>query len=441
MKKTILTVIATVLLLLFHSGTSYAVDLTVDCPGGGNPCSKVGLDPLFSIATDYFWYPGKTVSKTVTVKNSSTSPQNFSMLITHTSEVDSVIENAFTTAVKQNVTTLFTGTLAEFYAVPAIDMGVISSGGSQDYSIAATLDPNAGNELENRQTAFDITIGFNTQQVEPSPSINPSGEPFTSPSPTPVSSPPENNGGGGGDNGGGGGGGGNGSSGAAPTCDAQAPTSAPSLSVSANGSNSVILSWSSVSPVTHYMIRYGTTPGSFIYGAANVGNVTTFTVNQLSAGQIYYFEVAGVNGCKPGPWSNQSSVSPSGAVLALGPAAGFTEQVLGATTASPEPSATPETLGTPSGEVKGETTCIGNPWWWIPLLIEAAILLIYIFINPNRPKYWWLIPVVLAIASQIVHYFWGCRCLGRLCNWYWLFNLIIAVIAAINLYQKDTTNN
>ena len=56
-----------------------------------------------------------------------------------------------------------------------------------------------------------------------------------------------------------------------------------------------------------------------------------YVVNNLSGGITYYFRVRAGNGCNGGPYSNEISATPGGAVIS-GPAAGFTEGVLGVNT-------------------------------------------------------------------------------------------------------------
>lgn len=153
-------------------------------------------------------------------------------------------------------------------------------------------------------------------EVTPTPTLPP-GEPTpTTPPPTeggapPAGAPPSGDGGGG----------------ATPySCGAAVPQGAPTLtSVSPAGSGQMNVSWTAVSGVTHYALSYGPTSGNYLYGVANTGNTTTFTVGELDPGKNYCFAVRGVNDCAPGPLSNERC---SGAVL--GAATGG--QVLGLST-------------------------------------------------------------------------------------------------------------
>lgn len=107
----------------------------------------------------------------------------------------------------------------------------------------------------------------------------------------------------------------NGDGGDTPICPESSPTASPELQAFYTSDTSVMLTWNSVGPVTHYMIRYGTSSGNYQYGSTNIGNVISYEVKDLDANQTYFFQLAGVNECAAGHWSNE--ISPSrGRILA-----------------------------------------------------------------------------------------------------------------------------
>jgi hypothetical protein len=124
---------------------------------------------------------------------------------------------------------------------------------------------------------------------------------------------------------------GNSSAPSAPTCGDQKPGSAPVLlSAVSSGANSITLNWAKANnPVSYYLVTFGTKPGEQLYGNPNVGNTTSYTVNNLSGGKRYYFEVRAGNGCMPGDYSNELSSGATGGLIA-GVPGGFESNVLGA---------------------------------------------------------------------------------------------------------------
>jgi len=151
-----------------------------------------------------------------------------------------------------------------------------------------------------------------TPPVEPTPTLPPEVTPTPTPTlppgvtPTPTSPPGE---------------GGPPGPGEAPVCGATIPLAPTLLSATKSGSEAD-LTWTAVSPVTHYSISYGLSSGNYIYGVSNTGNVTSFAVGGLDPAATYCFAVRGVNDCAPSGLSNEIC---TGEVLGVG-------QVLGVTT-------------------------------------------------------------------------------------------------------------
>ncbi|MBI4058340.1 fibronectin type III domain-containing protein [Candidatus Gottesmanbacteria bacterium] len=136
-----------------------------------------------------------------------------------------------------------------------------------------------------------------TPPPTPTPSPTPSPSPTPDPTPTPSSTPSATPGTGGSD----------------PTaspfvaCTKSAPSSPTNLRAVATGVKTVNLSWSGTANTTHYGIVYGQESGRYTWGAADVGNVTSFTVGNLLPSTRYYFAVFAVNDCASSGVSDEAN--------------------------------------------------------------------------------------------------------------------------------------
>lgn len=416
--KAILTGILFGIFLLNANPAKAQTDLIVTCP----PAEGVNTCTVSPVATPLFnetnWAPGDFTIKTFEVVNQDLEDScNLTLETLNETQTPENFAETLGTALFDSANLYFLDLMQALFDAGPVSIGTVSPNSSNIYNWFVIFDPDAGNEFQNAQTIFDFNLAFVCN-------------PLTTPTPTPTpTSTPEP----------GGGGGSVLSAAGAPVCNSAVPSSAPALTAAQAGTNSVLLTWTPVNNATHYMIRYGTTPGAYIYGAPNVGNTTSYTVNLLSSGATYYFQVAAVNNCMPGPWSAESSTRPTGVVFPIGPAPGFIETILGTSTeASASPSASP-TIDT-AGEVAAASTCT-DPYypWWIPLVIQiVATALYYLIIRSRKERHalWWLIPAMFAVISQIVHEILGCNCgTDWLCPWYWVFNLIIFTISGLFYYR------
>jgi len=196
---------------------------------------------------------------------------------------------------------------------------------------------------------------------------------------------------------------------------------APTLTLDGTGPGSVDLSWTKVDEADEYIILYGVNDGQYLY-AARVGNVLSYTVQGLTAGN-YYFVVRAEDGS-----GNQSSNSNQVSTLSLLAAPGGGGQVAQGFTEAAEVTqenpAKNDSNGetAPSGEVLGVTSC--NPWlnslWWVLLLVQLIGLLLIEYLWGK--KHQWLKLVVYALVGTtsigLVHYLVNVDCFtNSLVNW------------------------
>lgn len=169
--------------------------------------------------------------------------------------------------------------------------------------------------------AVKITVHYvaPTPTPTPTPTSTPTPTPTSTPTPTPTPSSSS-------------GSSGSSSSGSSSSCNDSKPSSAPKLIRTEAGINSVSLVWSEAAdPVSYYLVAYGLLSNSPAYGNPNIGGkgTTAYTVNGLAAGVTYYFKIRAGNGCMPGDFSNELSVTPFGTETESNVADNFTEGVLG----------------------------------------------------------------------------------------------------------------
>jgi hypothetical protein len=380
---------------LLPVGKAHAADLTVTCPGGNNLCTiSPSGTPLFNQSG---WVPGSSATEHITVVNNGEDACNLTLSVARGASSTVGFDTQLLSKIERvGGGNVFDSTFDDLFNQSPISLGTVSVLDTNEYTWEATFD-HAATGYQSSNLTFDFDLHFSCGVATPTPIPAVLGRTFSAAS--------------------------------APVCSDATPSSAPSLSIAQEEINTARLNWTAVSPVSHYMIRYGTSSGSYIYGASNVGDVNTYLVRELSSTATFYFQVAGVNGCAPGPWSNEVSIRPTGHELPIVPAPGFVEGTLGAKTeSSPSPSGKP--AGTiPTGEVEGASTC-SDPYifWWLPLLAQLVITGIYYLIIRDRKglRLWWIFPLIFAGISQLLHMIIGCNCTsGELCKFYWVFNLII----------------
>lgn len=76
--------------------------------------------------------------------------------------------------------------------------------------------------------------------------------------------------------------------------------------------------------------------------------------------------------------------------------------------------------------------------WWLPLVIQVILALIYLWFirrKKEETKRWWLFPFLLVILSQVGHGILSCNCAtGEWCSRYWLLNLVVLMISLLIYY-------
>lgn len=125
-----------------------------------------------------------------------------------------------------------------------------------------------------------------------------------------------------------------------------APLAPTGVYVAGTDRVSVTLTWDYADRASRYGIVYGRSPGRYEYGAANVGNVTSYTVRGLAANTTYYFAVFAGNDCG----ASGFSVETSGRTVISGGFGTYTQPDYEYEEAEPDPLFVPIEPDTPSDE-------------------------------------------------------------------------------------------
>ncbi|MBU1322556.1 fibronectin type III domain-containing protein [Patescibacteria group bacterium] len=343
--KFLLTTLLFFSFILFFPALALAADLNIDCPAAPTACSKTGVDPFFSDSLDGYWYPGKSITKTLSLKNSAPETQEMAIKGERTSP-ESILEEVMHISIVGGTTVIWSGSVADFYALEKIGMGTFAPGVDFDYDFTVSMSSGADDNYQNKETVFDLTLGF-------------WGESISSPTPTPTA--------------GGGGGAVLGAGVSAPVCTDTKPGVPANFAASVGlGAGQVSLSWTLPAlPYTYFLIAYSDDSTTMKWGNPNVGTATSYVVSGLGSGTYWFWLRAG-NGCMPGDFVGP--VSPgaiTGAAGAPAVAPGFSPEVLGEAT----PSAEGET--TVPGLVQGKSDW---HWWpWLFSFIPLGWLLYYLY--------------------------------------------------------------
>lgn len=191
------------------------------------------------------------------------------------------------------------------------------------------------------------------------------------------------------------------------TVDRSAPD-APTLALDSTGVGTANLSWNIIDDAKEYLIFYGTTSGDYIYGA-NVGNVTSYTVQGLGAGNYYFIVRAKDEADNQSGNSNEvntGTIVGAPGTVPGGPAEGFIPAGEVQGVATEEISDVVTDLVNSEGEVMGTSDTIS--WFifnlpWILLILQAAfILLADNLTRRNRSLLKYAITLLVTILAIII---------------------------------------
>lgn len=135
-----------------------AADMDVVCSASSG-CVISGANPLFTTAVDGVWYPGKSITKTFNLKNSGSQTQEMAIKGERISTVN-ILENVMQISIINGTTVIWNGSVADFYGQEKIFMGIFAPGETSNYDFTVFMSLGAGDEYRNKESVFDLTLGF-----------------------------------------------------------------------------------------------------------------------------------------------------------------------------------------------------------------------------------------------------------------------------------------
>ena len=158
MTKTFAVVSFFLFVFFFLNTKVMAADMNVVCSASSG-CAISGVNPLFTTAVDGVWYPGKSITKTLNLKNSGSQTQEMAIKGERISTVN-ILENVMQISIINGTTVIWSGSVADFYDQEKIGMGIFAPGEISNYDFTVFMSLGAGDEYRNKETVFDLTLGF-----------------------------------------------------------------------------------------------------------------------------------------------------------------------------------------------------------------------------------------------------------------------------------------
>lgn len=135
-----------------------AADMAVTCESSA--CLIDGADPLFTTAVDGIWYPGRILTKTIKIKNDSTQIREMALKGTGNTANDTLKNVMNLSLINSEGAIIWSGNLADFYNQDNISLGIFDPNTSLEYKMTISMNGNAGDDYQDKQSVFDLTLGF-----------------------------------------------------------------------------------------------------------------------------------------------------------------------------------------------------------------------------------------------------------------------------------------
>jgi hypothetical protein len=171
-----ITLIFLFLFIGFFIHPVQAADVDIVCNEA--QCTPNITSALF--APGEVWYPGKVLSRTIQVSNTSGVARRVSARAVNT--IDSAnFADKLTLVIRDSLSNvLWLGVLSDFYNLSSVNLTEIADETHENYSFEVNMDKQAGNEFQAGSTSFNLVLTYSDATVS-------NGTPTSTPVPTQVS--------------------------------------------------------------------------------------------------------------------------------------------------------------------------------------------------------------------------------------------------------------
>lgn len=165
MKNTLKIFIVSTLLAfnyLILTGSVKAADLEISCTE--NKCSKSNDGPLFN-PDDGLWYPDRSVSKIILLKNSSKVEQVITLKINQNEDdyLGKILHLSFVDNKTNQI--VWEGDLNNFFKKQTLNLGSIKAGSTLEEKVTLKMDNTDSLDYQDKKTKFNLTFNFSGDKV------------------------------------------------------------------------------------------------------------------------------------------------------------------------------------------------------------------------------------------------------------------------------------
>ena len=155
-------------MFIYTAGIVRATDFSMKCDA--QKCTPASIARFFD--KNVLWYPSYSLSNIVTIENKSKDSQfvGHRAFNIQTSEGADIAEVLELVIVRNSVNKqVWKSSLAEFYTTSEAVLGVLGPGKTDSFEYTISMNKDAGNEYQGKNTQFDLVFGYFIPTMTPTP--------------------------------------------------------------------------------------------------------------------------------------------------------------------------------------------------------------------------------------------------------------------------------